>query len=76
MRYSIAKSSSSRRATPSSLYSDGITEARNLDGEEFGEERLRDVVQRVLGQSPQLILASGARRGPPVQPRTRRSMTT
>ena len=38
------------------LYSDGITEAMNVAGEEFGEDRVRDVVQGVLGESPERIL--------------------
>jgi serine phosphatase RsbU (regulator of sigma subunit)/pSer/pThr/pTyr-binding forkhead associated (FHA) protein len=38
------------------LYSDGITEAMNGDGEEFGEDRLRDIVQRSLAESPGRIL--------------------
>jgi serine phosphatase RsbU (regulator of sigma subunit)/pSer/pThr/pTyr-binding forkhead associated (FHA) protein len=38
------------------LYSDGITEAMNVAGEEFGEDRVRDVAQGVLGESPELIL--------------------
>jgi serine phosphatase RsbU (regulator of sigma subunit) len=38
------------------LYSDGITEAMNVAGDEFGEDRVCDVVQGVLGEPPELIL--------------------
>ncbi|PWT80414.1 MAG: hypothetical protein C5B57_12310 [Blastocatellia bacterium] len=38
------------------LFSDGIVEARNVSGEEFGEVRVREVVQATLGESPKGIL--------------------
>jgi sigma-B regulation protein RsbU (phosphoserine phosphatase) len=38
------------------LFSDGITEAMNVVGEEFGETRVREVVQGVLAESPERIL--------------------
>ena len=38
------------------LFSDGITEAMNGAGEEFGEHRVRAVVQGVLAESPECIL--------------------
>lgn len=38
------------------LFSDGVTEAMNADGDEFGESRARDVVQGVLAESPERIL--------------------
>jgi len=39
-----------------SLYTDGITEAFNDTGEEFGEERLIEALQRYRDRSPQSIL--------------------
>jgi serine phosphatase RsbU (regulator of sigma subunit)/predicted enzyme related to lactoylglutathione lyase len=38
------------------LYTDGITESCNGGGEEFGEERLIDVLQQHRGSSPQALL--------------------
>jgi sigma-B regulation protein RsbU (phosphoserine phosphatase) len=38
------------------IYSDGITEAMNKDNEEYGEERLRKVMQTQLNQSPDIII--------------------
>jgi phosphoserine phosphatase RsbU/P len=38
------------------LFSDGITEAMNGAGEEFGENRVRAVVRGVLAESPECIL--------------------
>jgi sigma-B regulation protein RsbU (phosphoserine phosphatase) len=38
------------------IYSDGISEALNLAGDEFGEGRIVDSVRRVLGRDPQQIL--------------------
>ncbi len=38
------------------FYTDGISEAMNKNGEEFGEERLRDAISRVSGVSAQEIL--------------------
>ena len=35
------------------LYTDGITEAKNLKGQEFGYDRLAEIVNRVNGHSPQ-----------------------
>jgi len=40
------------------LYSDGITEARNSDEEEFGDDRLEAVLQRCVQASPQEIMES------------------
>ena len=37
------------------LYTDGITEAKNMKGEEFGYDRLRDFLQRVSGQDLESI---------------------
>lgn len=34
------------------IYSDGVTEARNTDGEFFGEQRLRDLLPALAGLSP------------------------
>ena len=34
------------------LYTDGLTEAQNARGEEYGEERLRDVLGGKTGLSP------------------------
>lgn len=38
------------------FYTDGISEAMNKNGEEFGEERLRDAISGVSGVSAQAIL--------------------
>ena len=38
------------------LYSDGVTDAQNADGEEFGEDRLFDTLRSVAGQPAQTIL--------------------
>ncbi len=38
------------------LYTDGVTDALNADGEEFGEQRLFDVVRASAGASAQEIL--------------------
>ena len=35
------------------LYSDGITEATNAQGEFFGQERFREVLARNLEESPE-----------------------
>ncbi len=40
------------------LYTDGITESCNGDGEEFGEERLIDTLRRHHGLPPQALLDS------------------
>jgi sigma-B regulation protein RsbU (phosphoserine phosphatase) len=37
------------------LYTDGITEARNAEGEEFGEKRLRSLLQSLATTSPAAI---------------------
>lgn len=37
------------------MYTDGITEARNADGEYFGEERLRAVAQATIDQPAQAV---------------------
>lgn len=38
------------------LYTDGLTEARNAHDEEFGEERLAQLVEAHAGSSPQTLL--------------------
>jgi serine phosphatase RsbU (regulator of sigma subunit) len=38
------------------LYSDGVTEAHNVAGEEFGEARMVDVMKAHHGQSAPVIL--------------------
>jgi len=40
------------------IYSDGITEAQNHRDEEFGEERLLDVMTRARDQSPSHIVST------------------
>jgi serine phosphatase RsbU (regulator of sigma subunit)/predicted enzyme related to lactoylglutathione lyase len=40
------------------LYTDGITESFNADGEEFGEERLIEALRRQRETSPQALLQS------------------
>jgi len=40
------------------LYSDGLTEARNAEGEEFGRERLRALAEASAGLSPADLLSS------------------
>ena len=40
------------------IYSDGITEAENQRGEEFGEERLLDVMSRARDLSPSQIVTT------------------
>src|SRR5215472_8088758 len=42
------------------LYTDGVTEALNGEGEEFGEERLLEAARRHRGQSPPELLAAVA----------------
>jgi sigma-B regulation protein RsbU (phosphoserine phosphatase) len=37
-------------------FTDGITEPENIYGEEFGEDRLLEVVQRALNVSPQILV--------------------
>ena len=37
-------------------FTDGITEPENIYGEEFGEERLLEVVRRALNASPQILV--------------------
>ena len=37
------------------LYSDGITEAENLAGEEFENERLEELLRETVGQTPDVI---------------------
>ncbi len=37
------------------LYTDGVTEAKNKQGDEFGYDQLRDVLMEVSGLSPRLI---------------------
>jgi sigma-B regulation protein RsbU (phosphoserine phosphatase) len=43
------------------LYSDGLTEARDAVGEEFGRERLRTLVEKSSGLSPRELVASCVR---------------
>jgi serine phosphatase RsbU (regulator of sigma subunit) len=40
------------------LYTDGVTEARDPDGESFGEQRLRDLLarERLAGGPPQEVI--------------------
>ncbi len=38
------------------IYSDGISEALNVGGDEYGESRIVDSVRKVLGREPQTIL--------------------
>ena len=38
------------------LYSDGVSEAANAEGEEFGEERITTAVSAVLERAPQDVL--------------------
>ena len=40
------------------MFSDGVTETENADGEEFGEKRLLDVVQRNRNASAPAIMQS------------------
>jgi sigma-B regulation protein RsbU (phosphoserine phosphatase) len=37
-------------------FTDGITEPENIYGEEFGEDRVLEVVQRAPGASPQILV--------------------
>ena len=37
------------------LYSDGVTEAQDAAGDEFGEERLQDVVRASAGESAAVL---------------------
>jgi phosphoserine phosphatase RsbU/P len=39
------------------LYSDGVPEARNEEGEEFGEERVAEIVGRSAGEPSHAIVA-------------------
>jgi sigma-B regulation protein RsbU (phosphoserine phosphatase) len=38
------------------VFSDGISEATNVGGEEFGEGRIIDAIRQVLGREPQAVL--------------------
>jgi phosphoserine phosphatase RsbU/P len=52
------------------LYTDGLIEARDAAGEEFGMDRVCQLIQAVAAQGPQAIvtaLSEGARRWAPVQ---------
>ena len=40
------------------LYTDGITESLNRDGDEFGEHNLIDALRRHRESSPQALVAS------------------
>ena len=44
------------------LYSDGLTDAQNADGEEFGETRLHDLLRSLAGQSASTIISKCSRR--------------
>jgi phosphoserine phosphatase RsbU/P len=37
------------------LYSDGVTDAQNTDGEEYGEARLHDLLQSLVQDRPDAI---------------------
>jgi sigma-B regulation protein RsbU (phosphoserine phosphatase) len=37
-------------------FTDGITEPENIYGEEFGEDRVLEVVRRALNASPQILV--------------------
>ena len=37
------------------LYTDGVTEARNMADEEYGENRLKQLVRNLAGEEPQVI---------------------
>ena len=39
------------------LYSDGVTDAQDADGEEFGESRLHDLLRSLAGQSASAIIS-------------------
>jgi Serine phosphatase RsbU, regulator of sigma subunit len=39
------------------LYTDGITEAENPEGEEYGVERLRELCRRHAGDDPDTLAA-------------------
>ena len=39
------------------LYSDGLTDAQNADGEEFGEARLHDLLRSLAGQNASAIIS-------------------
>jgi len=45
-----------RRGDRLFLYTDGITEAHDSDGEEFGRERLRQFLVRLNGTEPRSVL--------------------
>jgi sigma-B regulation protein RsbU (phosphoserine phosphatase) len=38
------------------LYTDGITETMNLQNEEFGPERLNDVVKKFIDAGPEALI--------------------
>jgi phosphoserine phosphatase RsbU/P len=40
------------------LYTDGVTEARNPNGDEYGEDRLTQLVRDFAHESPQVIVDS------------------
>jgi serine phosphatase RsbU (regulator of sigma subunit) len=39
------------------LYTDGVVEARDADGDQFGEERLHDAVGELAGAAPEEVIA-------------------
>jgi sigma-B regulation protein RsbU (phosphoserine phosphatase) len=48
-----------RQLTPGDtivLFSDGIVEARNIEGEEFGEQRIREAIGPGVGEPVERIL--------------------
>ena len=57
------------------LYSDGVTEAHNVAGEEFGEERLVEVMKRYHSEPADVVLEQIDRRGARTSP-TAPSSTT
>ncbi len=50
------------------MYTDGITESRNTAGEEFGEDRLIDLVLRFESNDAEPHSPKSHRRGPPFLP--------
>ena len=57
------------------LYSDGVTDAQNAAGEEFGETRLHDLLRSLAGQ-PATVIVDRVLGGSRPSSRPRRSSTT